>query len=284
MERIFKYIDLSDKEFTLFSSLIYDKAGINLGLHKKELLKNRLRKRMRELDIDNFKSYFKYITEVDKSGEELSIMLTAISTNVTYFFREDNHFKLLSEKILPELVASKQAKSVKTFKVWSAGCSSGEEPYTLSITLQEFLKNKGYWNIYILGTDISHNALEKAKRGVYKVESTKHVPDHLLRHYFLKGYDEMKNMVKVKKHVKEVVDIEYLNFKDDSYSVPGNFDFIFCRNVLIYFDKETQAALINKFKKHLVAGGHLFLGHSEGLTGRLAGLKHIAPSVYVKTE
>ncbi len=276
-------VDISEKEFLKFSRLIYEKAGINLGLHKKELLKNRLRKRLRELGIDSFGNYYRYVTEHDKSGREMSNMLTAISTNVTFFFREENHFTFLREVALPEILARKKAANSKSINAWSAGCSSGEEAYSLAICLSDYLKGEGAWDVSITATDISTEAIAKAERGIYKIESTKNVPPNLLKENFKRGVGKCEGLVKIKNHIKSMIEIKYLNLKDASFSFEKAFDMIFCRNVLIYFDRLTQQELLAKFEKHIVPGGYLFLGHSEGLTGRHTGFKHLAPSVYVRT-
>lgn len=276
-------MEISDKEFSLFSRIIEESSGIKLGIHKKELLKNRLYRRLNLLGLTSFSEYFRYVTEIDKTGHELTQMVTAISTNVTYFFREEDHFDFLRERVLPDIFKRKGKDGLKKIRCWSAGCSTGEEAYTIAITMCDFF-NDGLrdWDIRILATDVSTKVLDTAKRGVYKLSALENVPSHLVKRNFYRGFDMCEGLTMVKRHLKEMVHIRYLNLMDDSFPFKGPFDFIFCRNVMIYFDKPTQRELLSKFHRYLDHGGHLFLGHSEGLTGTHSGFKYVAPAVYVR--
>ncbi|MCK4739335.1 MAG: protein-glutamate O-methyltransferase CheR [Deltaproteobacteria bacterium] len=278
----FSNFELTDKEFTSLSRLIHEKVGIKLGDHKRELLKNRLRKRLNTLRLKSFSEYFKYIMEDDHCGTEMSEMLTAISTNVTFFFREEDHFEFLKSTVLPEIVKDKKRGGVKKIRGWSAGCSSGEEVYSIAITIREFLEDPTLWDTKLLASDISTKTLDIAVRGIYLPKALKTIPAHLVSNYFTTlSTDERRNL-QVKDKLKSMVSVRHLNLQDKVYPFKGQFDFIFCRNVLIYFDKPTQRELVGKYHKYLKTGGYLFLGHSEGMAGHYPGFKYAAPAVYKK--
>lgn len=274
-------MDITDKEFFRFSRVIEESSGIKLGVHKKELFKNRLYRRLNLLGLASFSEYFRYVTEIDKTGHELTQMVTAISTNVTFFFREEDHFIYLKNRVIPELLGRKTKTGEKKIRCWSAGCSTGEEPYSISITIHESL-NTNEWDVNILATDVSTRVLDVARKGIYKIKALDDLPSQLIKRNFYRGVGDYDGHVMVKERLKEMVRISYLNLMDRSFSFKDRFDFIFCRNVMIYFDKPTQKELLCKFHRHLDDGGHLFLGHSEGLTGTHSGFKYVAPAVYVK--
>lgn len=275
-------IDINDKEFGLFQRLIYNESGINLTPAKKELLKSRLMKRLRERSLDSFKEYYEYVTKKDTTGEELVSMLDCISTNLTEFFRESAHFDFLSEKVLPDLFANKRKIREKKIRIWCAGCSTGEEPYSISIMLSECREQFSGWDTKILATDLSTRVLKKATQGIYEKERLRGVPLQMLNTYFKNGEHTLKNCYQIKDSLRDMIVFRRLNLTDEIFPFKGQFDFIFCRNVMIYFDKQTQSKLVSKFYKHLAPDGYLFLGHSESLAGTETRFRYVRPTIYQK--
>jgi len=272
--------NLSDKEFKLFSDLVYDAIGINLGSTKKELVRTRLGKRLRALNIPTFMGYYKYVTGDNK--EELTNLFDAISTNLTSFFREEKHFHFLSSKLLPDLAADKKMRGDKTIRVWSSACSSGEEPYSIAITMADYFRSERGWDIKILATDISTRVLDAAEKGVYRADRLKNVPPQALKTYFIKGRGDNEGSYTVNDHLRDMVYIRRINLLAQSWPFRRQFDFIFCRNVLIYFDKYTQTKVISRFFQYLQKGGYLFLGHAESLAGVDTPFEYVRPTVYLK--
>jgi chemotaxis protein methyltransferase CheR len=275
-------IDIDDKEFSLFQRLIYNESGINLTPSKKELLKSRLMKRLREKSLVSFKEYYHYVTKGDITGEELVSMLDCVSTNLTEFFRESAHFDFLSEKVLPFLYETKKKTRNNKIRIWCAGCSTGEEPYSISMVLAKHIERLAEWDIKILATDLSTRVLKKAMLGVYTKDQLRGLPIHMQNAYFKNGEDNLKNQCQVKDYLKELIAFRRLNLTDETFPFKGQFDFIFCRNVMIYFDKQTQAGLVAKFYKHLAHDGYLFIGHSESLAGTDTKFRYIRPTIYQK--
>ncbi|MDH3975014.1 MAG: protein-glutamate O-methyltransferase [Deltaproteobacteria bacterium] len=273
-------VHIKDREFNLLSDLVYQTIGINLGPAKKELLRTRLGKRLRLLGIPTFKAYYKYVTEENK--DELTNLFDAISTNLTSFFREQKHFDFLTETVLPEIMAEGKRRGDWTLRVWSAACSTGEEPYSLAITLAEYLGESSKWGVKILATDINTEVLEKARHGEYKEARVADLSKIMKRKYFLCGEGRKAGMVKVKRELRHMVTFRRLNLTIPRYPFRKEFDFIFCRNVMIYFDKFTQKQIIDRVYRHLKKGGYLFLGHAESLTGIETDFKYIQPTIYKK--
>ncbi|KKO18699.1 MAG: protein-glutamate O-methyltransferase [Candidatus Brocadia sp.] len=275
-------IDINDKEFGLFQRLIYNKSGINLTPAKKELLKSRLIKRLRERSLTSFKEYYQYVTEEDTTGEELVSMLDCISTNLTEFFRESAHFDFLSENVLPVLLENKRKNREKKIRIWCAGCSTGEEPYSISMILSERIEQLSKWDIKILATDLSTRVLKKATQGIYAKERLRDIPLQMLNTYFKKESHNLKDCYQINDFLKGLIAFRRLNLTDEIFPFKGQFDFIFCRNVMIYFDKQTQSELVSKFYKHLAPEGYLFIGHSESLAGTETRFRYVRPTVYQK--
>ena len=255
---------LSSADFEKISRLIYEQSGISLHTGKKELVKARLGKRLRQGRFKSFRDYYQYVVQ-DDSGEELVYLLDSISTNLTSFFREEGHFDYLREELMPRWRDGKPSRD-QPLQVWSAGCSSGEEVYSIAITLLEGVKPQEKWNIKILASDISTKVLKKAMAGIYEKERVRTIPLATVKKYFLRGDNHWLDYVKIKNSIKELITFQRLNLMD-SFSFQDPFDCIFCRNVMIYFDKKTQEALVNRFYQNLKPGGVLFIGHSESLTG-----------------
>jgi len=271
---------LSDALFQRFSSLVYQECGINLHDGKKALLQARLNKRMRTTGFSSYDDYFEYITS-KSNAEELIHFLDCISTNLTYFFREPQHFDLL-DKLVPELLGQRKTERSNRIRIWSAGCSTGEEPYSLAMRVLGLLDGSQRYDFRILATDISTRALGVAVKGVYAEEKVQKIPDVLRKQYFRKingrGDRAEYEVVPV---LKSIITFRRLNLKEP-FPFKGPFDYIFCRNVMIYFDKKTQEALIQKIANYLSPGGFLFVGHSESLMGLSHPLSYVRPAVYRK--
>ena len=272
--------ELSDRDFRRFSALVYEKCGINLHEGKKELVRARLAKRLRETGFRNFNAYYRFVTQQD-SGDELVKMLDAISTNLTSFFREEKHFDFLKQVVFPTYVADKSRAGFHRPRFWSAGCSTGEEPYSLAIWLLEYFGKSPRLDVKILATDISTKVLAQARRGVYPAVRLEKVPPTVVRKYFQRGYGGQEGYFRVKPSLRKMIEFKRFNLMEP-LPFKEAFNLIVCRNVMIYFDKRTQQALTDKFYDALLDGGYLFIGHSETLTGIHHRFRYIRPSVYQK--
>ena len=272
--------ELSDRDFRRFSALIYEKCGINLHQGKKELVRARLGKRLRETGFRDFNAYYKFVTQKD-SGDELVRMLDAISTNLTSFFREEKHFDFLKEVVFPTYVAGKNRTAFHRPRFWSAGCSTGEEPYSLAIWLLEYFGKSPRFDVKILASDISTKALTQAKNGVYPAVRLEKVSASIVRTYFQRGYGRQEGYFRIKPSLRKMIEFKRFNLMEP-FPFKEAFNLILCRNVMIYFDKTIQQGLANKFYDALLDGGYLFIGHSETLTGIDHGFRYIRPSVYQK--
>jgi len=271
---------LSDQEFREISDLVYRHCGINLHDGKKELVRARLAKRLRLCKFRSFPEYMQHVME-DKSGREFSLLIDSLSTNLTSFFREAGHFEFLRARFLPALLETKKHDHRCRVRGWSAGCSSGEEPYSLAITLLEALQGQGRFDTRILATDISTSILDTARRGIYDVERTAPVAPALKHRYLVSRTVDGLKVFEVSPAMRQMIIFKYLNLMKD-WPVQGPLDFIFCRNVMIYFDKPSQQRLISRFYDLLDSGGVLFTGHSESLTGIDHKFKYIQPTIYAK--
>ncbi|MGM0470831.1 MAG: CheR family methyltransferase [Bacillota bacterium] len=252
-----KINQLSEKMFQKISQLVYQEIGVNLPAKKKAMVNSRLSKRIRKLDISNFEDYYQYLTD---NKSELVELFNALTTNVTHFFREKHHLEFLETEVFPEIKQSNNKK----IRGWSAGCSSGEEPYSLAIKSAENF-NLNNWDIKILATDINTEVLKLASQGIYRQQRVDKVPHRLLKKYFLLGEGDNQGLFKVKKELRDLIYFKRSNLNQANYPIKSQLDFIFCRNVFIYFQEQTRQQIINKFYQHLRAGGYLFLGHSESI-------------------
>ncbi len=251
---------LTEDEFKRFASLIYEESGIFLKDTKITLLSNRLRKRLYALKLDTFSQYYDYIHGLKDRRKEIEELIDVVSTNETYFFRNERQFEALSNHCLADIAAKK--KDDKRLRIWSAGCSTGEEPYTLAICVLESMGLFPGWKIEIIATDIAPSVLEFANRGVYSGRRIEKVPPAILKKYFTQD-PENPELYGVNPEVKKLVTFQYLNLFKNPY--PEKLDVVFCRNVMIYFDKEHQKKLIAGFYRALLGTGYLFIGHSETL-------------------
>lgn len=271
------YSELRDIDYEKISRLVYEQCGINLHEGKKELVKARLGKRLREGNFKSFSDYYRHVV-TEEGTNELIHMIDSLSTNLTSFFREESHFNTLRQ-IVKTRNEGRKGGAIK-LRVWSAGCSTGEEPYSLAICLAETVNGK-VLDVKIMATDISTRVLKTAVAGVYRDERLQNMASPLLKKYFQIGCGKSMGYYRVKKEIRDMVQFERFNLMD---TPPSNFQFdvIFCRNVMIYFDKATQAGLISRFYHSLNEGGYLFIGHSESLTGLSHSFKYIEPNIYRK--
>jgi len=271
---------LTDHEFQIVSDLVYRHCGIHLHAGKKELTCARLSRRIRQAGFANADEYLAYL-RADSSGDEFGRLIDTISTNLTHFFRERAHFDFLAERYLPGLLSHKQECGSRRIRGWSAGCSSGEEAYSLAITLLESLGDRTGWDVRLLAIDISRPMLEHARRGVYESSRVEAVPPDLRGRYFTTAEDDGRTEYRANQDLRQMIRFNYLNLIE-SWPFDGTFDFIFCRNVMIYFDKATQQNLVTRFYQCLEGGGVLFTGHAESLTGISHRFRCVLPTVYVK--
>jgi chemotaxis protein methyltransferase CheR len=266
---------LSTDEYERFCRLIYDKSGIALGDKKQSLVTSRLSKRLRDLHLSTFSAYYDCVQQ-DSSGEEFVKLLDLISTNKTDFFREPKHFGFLRERILPGL------NDRKAIRIWSSACSTGEEPYTIAMTLYDGVADPSAWDFKVLASDLSTRVLAKAAAGLYDEDRIRDVPPDVARRHFLRGRGENEGQVKVKPHLRALIQFQRMNLMDDQFPIKSPLDLIFCRNVMIYFDRPTQERLVNKFHRYLKPGGYLFIGHSESLQWVTHPFSLEAPTIYRK--
>lgn len=271
-------IELSPEEFKLFQDYIYHKVGISLSAQKTSLIKGRLNKRLRQLELNSFREYYDYLVD-ETSGDELTFFISAISTNVTSFFRESAQWRWL-EGYLEELKALKQHN--KKLRIWSAGCSSGEEPYTILMFLLSQLDDFHEWDIKILATDISTKVLKHAIAGEYAAKNVEQLPKAMVHNSFEKVRNGEQTSYVIRPFLKEKVLFRTYNLITDPFFFKNEFDMIFCRNVMIYFDDKNRHDLVERFASLLPKGAPLLLGSSESLTTHKAKLKLLGSSIYKK--
>ncbi|MBD3184599.1 chemotaxis protein CheR [Candidatus Poribacteria bacterium] len=264
---------MNQRTFNQYKDIIYEKSGIKLNKNKIPLLYARIGKRLHALGFSDHNKYLEFL--MDNNNDEITQLIDAISTNVTSFFREADHFVFLEEK-LKELTLEGQKK----FRIWSSACSTGEEPYSIALTVMESLGNK--FDTKILATDISTQALEKAKNGLYSDKNIKNISPVMVNNYFKKEFNHKLKNYEVKPVLKNMIIFRRLNLSKPPFPMNGPLDFVFCRNVMIYFDKKTRQMLVDEIYRLLGHGKYLFLGHSESLIGLSCKLNSVKPSIYVK--
>ena len=272
---------MGDDEFKRFSSLIHSEFGIKMPPSKKVLLQSRFQKRLRALGMQSYQEYCDYVFSPEGRKAERANLIDVVTTNTTHFFREPKHWEILNRHVLPDLWRRGIGRS-GSLRLWSAGCSSGEEPYTLAMLLSEFRERNSGFDYSILATDISNDILQKAMRAVYAMEKAEEIPLEMKRKYVLKSKDRNNPRIKIDATLRKKISFQRLNFMGN-FSLPQPQDIIFCRNVVIYFDRPTQVTLFNKFCNNLKPGGYLFIGHSESLSGMDLPLKPVQPTVFQKT-
>jgi len=276
-------LTVSPKLFAKFQRLIHSESGIWLGPSKMALLCGRLSRRLRALEVRTLAQYYELVTDPSQHHERI-LMMDAITTNETQFFRESGHFEFLAERLFPrwKAEAAEHLRSKKV-RVWSAGCSSGEEPYSLAMWLAVHLPPHQDWDVQVLATDISTRVLTAAREAIYDLSKSSDIPRPLLRQFMLKGRGEHEGWMKVSRKVREMVQFERLNLSQGPPPA-SPFDLILCRNVLIYFGIKSKQNVLEKFNRCLSSDGFLFTGHAENLNGITSGLRTFAPTIYCKTE
>ncbi|MBI5068923.1 MAG: protein-glutamate O-methyltransferase CheR [Deltaproteobacteria bacterium] len=271
---------VSDGEFARFQALVHREAGIWLSPAKKALLCGRLARRVRELGLGTLGSYAEV---VERDLAERVHMLDCITTNETHFFREPRHFEILDQHLFPAWRAEGEAgRRPRRVRLWSAACSTGEEPYSLAMALLRAFPPGSGWELEVLATDLSTRVLERARQATWPIAKQSEIPLADLRAFMLRGTGSQEGRMKAGPELRELVRFSRLNLNDAIYPVAGSFDAIFCRNVLIYFDAPTKAAVVERLRGHLSPGGYLFLGHAESLGGRGTGLVPVFPTVYAR--
>ena len=270
---------LGDNEFKRFSQLIHSEFGIKMPPSKKVLLQSRFQKRLRVLGMHSYQEYCDYVFSPEGREAERTHLIDVVTTNTTHFFREPKHWEILNRLVMPDLWHRGIGRT-DALHLWSAGCSSGEEPYTLAMLLSEFKSRNSGFDFTILATDISNDILQKAMRAVYAMEKADEIPLEMKKKYVLKSKDRSK--IKIDAPLRKKIAFKRLNFMEN-FSLPKQQDIIFCRNVVIYFDRATQVTLFNKFCNNLKPGGYLFIGHSESLSGMNLPLRAVEPTVFQKT-
>ncbi|WP_446811828.1 CheR family methyltransferase [Methylomonas sp. 2BW1-5-20] len=272
--REFEY---TQADFDVLRKISNQYSGILVPDDKFDMFYSRLSKRLRMLGFTRFQQYCQYLK--NNPDREFTEFINAVTTNLTSFFRENHHFEYLSLTVVPELLKKKAAK--KQIRVWSAGCSTGEEPYSLAMTLKECVPAD--WTIIILATDLDTNVLATASAGIYVADRVSGIADHRLKRWFQKGVGRQANKVRIKAELKELIEFKQLNLIQE-WPFKEYFDFIFCRNVLIYFDRETKIKLVNRYCGLLEEGAYLFIGHSESLHQLDAGFSLIGNTIYRKSS
>jgi chemotaxis protein methyltransferase CheR len=269
-------LNLSEEDFEFFRGVIYKESGIRLSDIKRALVQARLMKRLRELKITDYHEYSEYLNE--NYDEEVVHLINCITTNKTDFFREPYHFEYIERTILPQLEREKK----REIRIWSAGCSTGEEPYTILITLLEYYGNRTMPDIKFLATDIDTRVLDAAVRGIYSEDAVRIMPLEILRKYFLQSSERNKTVYMVKEMVRDLVHFRRLNLLDEELPMKRTFDIIFCRNVFIYFDNSSKRRVLGHFHRYLNNNGSLFMGHAETLSDAQGLFKIVQKSIYRK--
>jgi len=273
-EREFEF---TRQDFDFLRKFSNDRTGIVVTDDKEGMFYSRLSRRLRQLGLKNFKEYCQLLQT--RAGKEETVQLiNAITTNLTAFFREKHHFEYLKDRVIPEF--RQRNRSERSFKIWSAGCSTGEEPYSLAMVLNEAFADLPTWDIKVLATDIDSNVLEQAATGIYRNDRVTDMPINAVKENFKRGKGKQSGLVRAKSSLRKLIGFSQLNLMD-AWSVPTK-DVIFCRNVIIYFDKETKKRLIDRYADTLRDGGYLFIGHSESLIGASDRFKLIRQTIYRK--
>lgn len=274
--------DISEKEFRDFQELIYTEAGIWLSPNKTALLTGRLAKRLRLQGLKSFRDYYNLVVE---SPEECIHMLDAVSTNETRFFREPRHFELLESHIIPRWIsASASGNRSRDIRVLSAGCSTGQEPYSLAMTLLHHLPSGSGWNIEIVASDLSTRVLEIAQRGIWSADKASEIPFDYLKAFMLKGHGVQEGKIKAGREIRSLIRFQRANLNQTPYPFSGQFDLIFCRNVLIYFDLRSREMVVCRLARFLSADSYFFVGHAESLHTMTGVLSPLIPTVYKHTK
>ena len=275
-----RFREMSPREYAEFADFVRDVSGITLNESKRALVARRLNTRLRDLGIETLAEYT-HLVQCDTTGAELVTMLDLIATNETHFFRERPHFDFLEQRIFPSWIAdAATGKREKLVRCWSAACSTGQEPYSLAMVLHTYFPSDEGWRVDIEATDISTHALDKAMAGEWGIDKSPEIPEKYLHKFMLRGTGSKIGKMRIARELRAAINFSRLNLNDDRYDVPGQFDLIFCRNVLIYFTPEGRAAVIDRLTQRLAPGGLLFVGHAESLHAHRERLRPVLPTVY----
>lgn len=269
---------LTTEDFQRLSSFLYAEVGHHLPPSKKTMLETRLRKRLAALGYRRYRDYVDFILSMAGRDSELVPLFDLVTTNKTDFFREPHHFDFMNATILPAFTEK------RPFLTWSAGCSSGDEPYTVAMVLAEHAAATPGFSFRILATDISTRVLATAKAGIYSDDKVDPVPKAMARKYLMRGKGELAGKVRIVPELREKIAFHRLNFMDPDFGIDARFDIAFCRNVIIYFDKKTQRDVLSRIVRHIIPGGHLFIGHSESIYGMDLPLVNVGPTVFRKVN
>lgn len=270
---------ISTRDFAALADYIFDYAGIRMPMSKKTMLEGRLRRRQRALGLDTLEAYCRHVFTDGNLAQEGTHLINAVTTNKTDFFREPNHFDFLRDIALPQF----EADYLRTFRAWSVACSTGPEPYSIAMLLDEFTSPRRGFTYSILATDLDTEVLEIARLGIYPADLAEPVPAPLRRKYLMESRDPARQEVRVVPALRRATAFARLNLMDECYPVGDPMHLIFCRNVLIYFDKPTQHGVVTKLVQKLAPGGYLFLGHSESITGLDLPLIQVANTVFQRS-
>lgn len=272
------------REFEQFSTLIYNEVGIKMPAGKKTMLEARLQKRLKALGLRSFQEYSDVVFSAEGREQELIHFIDVVTTNKTDFFREPFHFEYLVREVIPAMQQQRSAgdSPLNPFRIWSAGCSTGEEPYTMAMVLHSYATARQGFRFSVLASDICTQVLQKAASGIYSEDRVDTISLAMKKKYLLRSKDRSKGLVRIVPELRSSVSFKRVNFMDDQFGISERQDVIFCRNVVIYFDKPTQAQLMRKFHRQLVTGGYLFIGHSETLNGLDVPFTQVANTVYRK--
>ncbi len=273
---------ISGPDYSRLCRLVYDQAGIALGGGRKTMLEVRIKRRLKDLALTSYREYCEYLFSHRGLKEELHHFIDVVTTNKTDFFREPRHFEYLTSRALPELMSANPNRRMLSF--WSAGCSTGEEPYTLAMVLSEYALAHPGFGFRVLASDVSTTVLEKAALGIYSSQVVQPVPAALKVKYFMRGREPGSSRLRIVPELRNLVEFRRLNFMDADYGLTEKFDAVFCRNVIIYFDRPTQQRILQKLTRSLVPGGYMFVGHAETLHDLELPLVPVAPSLYRRTD
>lgn len=276
-------VTITTREYELFRQLVLDASGIGLGDAKRELLVARLSRRVRELRLSSFGEYYERVTS-DRTGAELVLLLDRVTTNETSFFRERSHFDLLATDIFPRWRAEAAAGDrPRRVRAWSAACSTGQEPYSIAMMMLEHLPPEEGWELEVIGTDLSTRALELAQAATWPIARAEEIPSDMLRRHMLRGTGSQLGRFRATPALRKLVRFQRVNLVDPPYEVTGQFDLVFCRNVMIYFTPAGRAAVVEQLANRLTPNGYLFVGHAESLQTSRDRLRTIVPTVYARS-
>lgn len=271
---------LSGEQFARFRELVYQQAGIALRPEKQQLVCSRLARRLRALDLASFDDYYALIAREGSHGSELEQLLNAITTNKTSFFREAHHFDELKNRVVAPKLSARTSSPVH-IRVWSAGCSTGEEPYSILSTVLDAIPTNASADVRVLASDLDSSVLSVGERGVYPVEKLEELPESCKKRWFIRGTGAKAAFIRARRELREKVAFRRINFVDGAWPIHTRFDAIFCRNALIYFDAPTQRKIVDRLVAYLHPGGHLFLGHSESMAGVRPDLQSLGRTSYL---